>query len=231
MDKGSRWDDEISTRLEKTKVGIICLTPENLEEKWIHYEAGALSKTKEACVCTLLIDIKNPGDIEFPLAKFQATKPEKDEMLGLVRTINKLVGGCNEKSLQEEHISDAFATYWPRLEKHLKAAVQLPVTTARIERKPDDKLDEILQLLRGQDRRLSQLERAEAVTAREVTTMGELLDRNRFLSRLMQHPNITLSDLYDGSVPRTIASTAASGQALRDLASPPIPPLFDGGKD
>jgi TIR domain len=94
MDKGTRWDDEISARLEKTKVGVICLTTDNLDEKWIHFEAGALSKSKDAYVCTLLIDIKNPGNVEYPLAKFQATKAEKDDVYRLVKTINKAVERC-----------------------------------------------------------------------------------------------------------------------------------------
>jgi hypothetical protein len=44
IDKGSRWGAEIADRLERSKVGIICLTKNNLNSKWIHYEAGALSK-------------------------------------------------------------------------------------------------------------------------------------------------------------------------------------------
>jgi hypothetical protein len=44
IDKGSRGLDEVSRALEGMKIGIICLTPENLDERWILYEAGALSK-------------------------------------------------------------------------------------------------------------------------------------------------------------------------------------------
>lgn|SRR5262245_33427741 len=188
MDKGSRWDDEISTRLEKTKVGIICLTLENLEEKWIHFEAGALSKTKDAYVWTLLIDIKTPSEVEFPLAKFQHTKAEKDDVYRLVKTINKAVEKSEEKSLQEGHLRRAFEKYWPDLEKQLKAAVELSVTATKIERKPNDMLQEILQLVRGQDRRLSQLEhgrlsqleRDAMVTGYyKAITAGEKMDEER----------------------------------------------------
>ena len=35
----------MANALEGMKVGIICLTLENLSAKWILYEAGALSKT------------------------------------------------------------------------------------------------------------------------------------------------------------------------------------------
>src|SRR5258706_2823307 len=45
IDKGSRWHVELAKALEVTKVGIICLTPENLSASWLLFEAGGLSKT------------------------------------------------------------------------------------------------------------------------------------------------------------------------------------------
>lgn len=43
IEKGKRWDGEISQKLEQSKVGIICLTKDNLESTWLHFEAGAIS--------------------------------------------------------------------------------------------------------------------------------------------------------------------------------------------
>ena len=74
IDKGARWSSEIASRLAQTKAGIICLTPSNLSEPWILFEAGALSKTLESTfVCPLLIDLEK-SDVSGPLAQFQATK-------------------------------------------------------------------------------------------------------------------------------------------------------------
>jgi hypothetical protein len=72
MEKGIRSGSEMAHALEKTKVGIICLTKENLGEDWILFEAGALSKTKDSHVCTFLLDLV-PSDIKQPLAQFQHT--------------------------------------------------------------------------------------------------------------------------------------------------------------
>src|SRR5437879_13172271 len=57
IDKGSRGLDEVGRALEGMKIGIICLTPENLNARWILYEAGALSKTVDAKtrLCTYLL--------------------------------------------------------------------------------------------------------------------------------------------------------------------------------
>lgn len=44
IEKGARWNSEVAARLEQSRVGIICLTKENLDAKWILFESGALSK-------------------------------------------------------------------------------------------------------------------------------------------------------------------------------------------
>lgn len=35
IDKGVRWATDIAANLQESRVGIICLTPENLESPWI----------------------------------------------------------------------------------------------------------------------------------------------------------------------------------------------------
>ena len=37
---GSRWADELGTRLAKSNFGIDCVTPENSNAPWILFEAG-----------------------------------------------------------------------------------------------------------------------------------------------------------------------------------------------
>ena len=86
IEKGARWGPEITEKLEQSKVGIICLTKDNLDAKWILFEAGALSKTSDAHVCTFLLDLIY-SDIEYPLAQFNHTEFNKEEVLKLVNTI------------------------------------------------------------------------------------------------------------------------------------------------
>ena len=79
---GARWADEIARALQSTDVGIICLTPENLQSPWLMYEAGALSKrVSESLVCTYALDIP-PTEISGPLAQFQSTIAQREDMLG-----------------------------------------------------------------------------------------------------------------------------------------------------
>ncbi len=39
---GTRWNAEMAGILEEVAVGIVCLTPENQERRWINFEAGAI---------------------------------------------------------------------------------------------------------------------------------------------------------------------------------------------
>ena len=81
IDKGSRGLDEVGKALEGMKIGIICLTPENLTAEWILYEAGALSKTLDTKtrVCTYLLAGLQPQNVKAPIGMFQSTRADKND--------------------------------------------------------------------------------------------------------------------------------------------------------
>jgi TIR domain len=63
---GSRWLNEVSSELSESKLGIICVTPENQSNPWLLFEAGALSKTLEQThVCPFLFKL-TPGQDRSP---------------------------------------------------------------------------------------------------------------------------------------------------------------------
>ena len=157
IQKGLRWGPEMSARLAESKVGIICLTPENLNERWILFEAGALSKAQDAHVCTLLLDLK-PTDVEQPLAQFQHTSTKKQEVLALLKVINGMVEKNKERSLTEKVLSEVFEKNWPDLEKQIDAAMKLVSKETNVGRSQDAMLQEILELARNQERRLAYIE-------------------------------------------------------------------------
>src|ERR1700734_3199682 len=75
VEAGARWAVDIAGNLEKSKFGILCLTPGNLDSIWIHFEAGALAKTvdNKTFVCPYLLHVQ-PSDLTGPLTQFQAKK-------------------------------------------------------------------------------------------------------------------------------------------------------------
>jgi hypothetical protein len=148
IEKGSRWGTDVAVRLGTAKLGIICLTPGNLHADWILFEAGALSKTlQNTYVCPLLFELQ-PAEVKGPLAQFQLTRGNRDEVRQLLKTINSALG---DLSLPEVHLNEAFDVWWPKLEEqflNLPAEDEHP-SPARPER---EILEEILGLVRTQVR-------------------------------------------------------------------------------
>ncbi|HEX8921265.1 MAG TPA: toll/interleukin-1 receptor domain-containing protein [Pyrinomonadaceae bacterium] len=150
IEKGARWVSNLAVELDQTKIGIICLTPENLDAPWIMFEAGALSKTLQTTyVCPFLFGLE-PSDIKGPLVQFQATKAEKEDTKKLIHTINRALGG---EARPERKVEETFEVWWPKLEEGLRK-IRKPQDNQRPERRKNDiVLEEILGLVREQARK------------------------------------------------------------------------------
>lgn len=146
IEKGAKWNAEISKELETSTIGLICLTPENLEKPWILFEAGALSKSLDKSrVCTILFQL-DPAEITGPLTSFQATKFLRDDFKRLFTSINSSAG---EARLESNVLDQVFDMWWPKLEQDVSIILQnsknVPAKTRRQDR---DILEEILELTR-----------------------------------------------------------------------------------
>lgn len=122
IEKGSRWSSDLAIHLEQSRVGIICLTQENLESPWLLFEAGAISKAIEkSFVCPYLYGIK-PADVRGPLSLYQAANANRDDTLSLVKTINKALEANGRPEHQLEKLFDRL---WPDLEGELESIPRL----------------------------------------------------------------------------------------------------------
>ena len=147
IDKGQRWGAEISKKLESSKVGIIVLTPSNLNAPWLMFEAGALSKSFEnASVCPLLFGV-SPADIKGPLLQFQCSTFGESEVFKLLMSINSNLG---ENKLEDKTLSSTFKVFWPQLQERVEAIISEPEDgEAQPASRPDREiLEEILKLSR-----------------------------------------------------------------------------------
>jgi len=157
IDKGDRWSAEISDHLSKSRIGIFCLTTENLAAPWLLFEAGAVSKSASSRACTFLLDLK-PGEVKQPLGQFQATQFDKADVLKLVTDINAELPKADERAVPAAILEAAFEKFWPELEKRLTGIKNEKPIAAKAERDDSDKLDEALELLRGIHRRIAMSE-------------------------------------------------------------------------
>lgn len=148
LNKGTRWGVELAAQLERTSVGIICLTPDNINSPWLLFEAGALSKTlPDTYVCPLLFQL-SPTDIDWPLAQFQSTVIDEADLRSLMHTIN---GAQKEDALPFARLDKAFELVWPELETKL---TQIPTVSIGESqgRSVTEMVREILGILRLQAR-------------------------------------------------------------------------------
>ena len=114
IDAGSRWGRDIEGELAKTRFGVLCLTPENVDAAWLLFEAGALAKTiEDTYVCPYLFGME-PGDVPpGPLTLFQAKRANRDETWDVIQTINKASG--DEEALTDSQLERAYKRWWPAL--------------------------------------------------------------------------------------------------------------------
>jgi hypothetical protein len=153
IEAGDRWSAEVGKELEASNFGVICLTRENLNADWILFEAGALSKALSAgSVCPYLFDV-DFRDITGPLSQFQAKKAERNQTLELVEAINSK----SVKPIDMPRLRELFEVLWIKLEEQLH---QIPPVDGSkpAARTPTDVLEELVQVVRGFDSRLSAYE-------------------------------------------------------------------------
>ena len=112
IDLGSFWHEELWKALRTAKIGIICLTPENVNSKWIHFEAGVVAKTfGRVFTCPYLVNL-HPAQVEGPLQHLQSISPDKEGTFRLVQEINKRL---RIGRLESDILFDSFTAHWRAL--------------------------------------------------------------------------------------------------------------------
>ena len=157
---GGRGLNVLASELQDCSFGILCLTQENKQGQWIHFEAGALSKVIEASrVVPLLLDLKI-SDLTGPLVQFQAIAIEdRDGVFALIKALAEQ----SSPPIAESRLQRLFEKFWPELEEKVSqlkvAAASEPKHDARSER---EILEEILLLSRNTERQMSGVITAQA---------------------------------------------------------------------
>ena len=145
IEAGSRWGKAVDQRLSDTKLGVLCLTRENLSAPWVMFEAGALAKTiSDTYVVPYLIDLQ-PAELPAgPLSQFQAMRATRSDTLKLVQTVNKAL---DEKGLESGRVEKVYDRWWPDLEAVLEAVPE-PSEEQPEKRSLEEMVEEILVLVR-----------------------------------------------------------------------------------
>jgi hypothetical protein len=216
VQKGTRGLHEIARALEGIKVGVTCLTPENLGAPWILYEAGALSKAldDETRLCTYLLGGLHFQDVEPPLGMFQATRADKEDTRKLVRSINLAVGSA---PVPEADLDEIFDAMWPKLEEKLQA---MPPAEEDVDakRSPEDMIAEILELSRADANRRKSTDGLNAF----IPLFEELLP---VLPQIREALRTAKKQMLAGAVAAASSGmgTAAENLTVTSAQDPPAP--------
>jgi lambda repressor-like predicted transcriptional regulator len=191
IEKGTSWYSNIATELSTSNVGILCLTKDNIENPWILFEAGALSKNFDrANVCTILFNL-DTSDLTGPLTNFQATRFIKDDFKKLVATINNT---GNESKLTSDTLDNVFEMWWPKLEEKVNKTLQVEIKTTQKKRPERELLEEILELCR------LNMRKEVSYSSRSRMIVRDLLDRlpevRRFIHKNSDVSNLLINDAF-----------------------------------
>lgn len=219
IEKGAKWENEISKKLAECNVGVIILTKENLKSQWIMFEAGALSnKLDKSKVCPILIDIDNP-DLTGPLSTFQTTKFSQEDIKQLMSNIN---GQCGENKLSEKVFNEVFKVFWPHLEEKVTAVIAKYNETSKsidnsVKRPDREILEEILELTRLNLRR-----RNESIHKRDMRDFLDMPTDNRkqliqIIANHLKSSNTRLKE-FPTLDAEDICKELESDDKVRDLA-------------
>ncbi len=178
---GQRSLPEIADKLKNAQIGIIVLTPENRTGQWLHYEAGALSKTvnNSERVVPYLFEL-DPGDITGPLAQFQMQKTDVGGTLKLVEAVNAAVGA----PLGMSQLDRIFEKWIPELQDTIGKTPARAAEGAKPTRQPGEMLEEILTISRQIARQMPYCRRELSGYRDEQTVLREDELRLWVLSRL-----------------------------------------------
>jgi TIR domain len=113
--KGLVWPTELNQSLASCDIGVVVLTPDDLDSPWLLFEAGVLFKARgERPVFTLCCGVEPP--IVGPLGQFQTTRCDAKDMLRLVQDINSAIGGNHDKN----RVQGWFEKFWPEFSQKEK---------------------------------------------------------------------------------------------------------------
>lgn len=177
IESGARWSIELSSQLEESDFGILCLTPDNLSSPWLLFEAGALTKMMGGRACGILFNELTPADVTGPIAQFQHRKFELEEMKALMTDLNSRL----KKPLEESQLGIIFGKFWADLDNQCTAAIsRAEKTTPTIHRRDQyDILSEVLGTVRDIERKIQGISQTNLPDSLRDTITGVLLSLSK----------------------------------------------------
>lgn len=173
IESGANWSTAIGTQLANADFGIICVTQENQSRPWLNFEAGAISKLVGGAA-PLLVDFPSTSELAGPMSQLQVNMPDRDGVLKLLKSINARLPKPLDAKVLEATFERSFGEFSDALSKMQ--------SDGRFDRAPhprgeQDKIDEILNVVRELGRRNSRMLNLAAANANIIAAQRERNER------------------------------------------------------
>ncbi len=143
---GKRWSGEIFSELANSDRGLLCLTPENIENPWVLFEAGALAgNLGDRRAIPLLFGLKS-SEVRGPLSELQCVEFSEE---GMRKLLHDLFIDYDGDCLSVDRRNQAFDKWWDDLSAAVTTVLDKPHPEREIPvRSSEDMLSELLTLAR-----------------------------------------------------------------------------------
>lgn len=142
---GARWSEGIAQQLRVSKIGIVVVTPGNLEKPWLNFEAGAIANQvgDSVRVVPLLVGLKaSQIPPSSPLSQFQAKVLDEANFRSLIEQLADQAGTNSSRAI--ERVGHRLANVIFECSK-----IAMKVEPETPNRSREDILEEILLLTRS----------------------------------------------------------------------------------
>ncbi len=182
---GEQWSRRISAELDETSFGIFCLTRDNIDAPWLHFEAGAVSKLGGR-VAGLLIGDLSPTDINNPLTQFQHRYFNERDFEKLILDINQTT------DFKDEIIRKSLRAQWGEVEQQYKDILKTKYTNSPVKRRSvDDFMKEVLLRIRNVEKEVSSISKPVSKLASKPSNVHTRIKKSWFDSHPTFDPEKT----------------------------------------
>ncbi|MFT8324365.1 toll/interleukin-1 receptor domain-containing protein [Oenococcus sicerae] len=207
---GELWNTTINERLQDSSIGIIFVTPENIDSPWLNFESGALSRGLNDTGTKVVPVVFGTDDPAYllsngPLKQFQGLlKVDRSDFIELIDAIND---SDDNMKLNSTVLHKTFDKWWPEFK---------------------DKIDKIDQNFRSRKKPPKKDSNEEAVNRQLLEGMSEKVDflirRNNVeslpkISPKLLQPTVDLVNAYETLVHSFILIPRSTG-LIREFEEP-----------
>jgi hypothetical protein len=137
IETGKFWQSELFKSLDRSTVGIVVVTPTNVNRPWLNFEAGRLSsgiESKGGVVMPLLVNLKSADITGTPLSTLNVVTFSESGVWKIVKAIHERTGN----DMTAKMLKDLFDLKWGELSDAVAAAIERAVAADADNAEPEE---------------------------------------------------------------------------------------------